>query len=317
MSEQPAKAPKAKRVICGLCVAAVWLVAIFLLPVWALAGLVMLSACVCLYELRVMLGKVGYALPFPALAALTVVWFAVAYLGLSGVGETMGTTIALLLALPLVFVAGVIALFFTVALDARVPRPMETAALAVAAFVYIPVMLSFFLPIAMVQPPGVAETDHAAGIFAAFALVLVTKLADTGGYFVGTAIGRHKMCPRLSPGKSWEGTAGGYLFSLVGAGCVIAAAHVWPEARCLAIVRALAASVPAILWLLLTVAAVVTVGICGDLLESLFKRQCGVKDSSALFPAMGGFFDTFDSVIFAPATAIIMIALGAVLGIYG
>ena len=53
------------------------------------------------------------------------------------------------------------------------------------------------------------------------------------------------------------------------------------------------------------------------MLESLFKRQCGVKDSSALFPAMGGFFDTFDSVIFAPATAIIMIALGAVLGIYG
>ncbi len=316
MSEQPAKAPKAKRVICGLCVAAVWLVAIFLLPVWALAGLVMLSACVCLYELHAMLGKVGYTLPFQALTALTVAWFAVAYLGLSGATGTLGTTVALLLALPLVFVAGVITLFFTVALDARVPRPMETAALAVAAFVYIPVMLSFFLPIAMIQTFGVAATDHSAGIFAAFALVLVTKLADTGGYFMGTAIGRHKMCPRLSPGKSWEGTAGGYLFALVGAGCVIAAAYVWPEARCLAFVRALTDSVPAILWLLLTVAAVVTVGICGDLLESLFKRQCGVKDSSALFPAMGGFFDTFDSVIFAPATAIIMVALGAVLGIY-
>ena len=58
---------------------------------------------------------------------------------------------------------------------------------------------------------------------------------------------------------------------------------------------------------------VVTVGICGDLLESLFKRQCGVKDSSALFPAMGGFFDTFDSIIFVPATFLFMVTLGAVL----
>jgi phosphatidate cytidylyltransferase len=54
---------------------------------------------------------------------------------------------------------------------------------------------------------------------------------------------------------------------------------------------------------------VVTVAIWGDLLESLFKRRCGVKDSSALIPAMGGFFDTFDSVIFIPAITIAYIKL--------
>ncbi len=309
----PAKHSKKARVACGLCVAAVWLIAIFLLPIWALAGLVALSAMVCLYELCAMLRKVGYALPFRLLASLTAVWFLAGYAAFTALYETL----AALLTLPMLFAVSVAAIFFTVALDARAQRPMETAALSVAAFVYIPVMLAFFLPIAMFTTPAAdGSASHAAGIFAAFALVLVTKLSDTGGYFVGTAIGRHKMCPRLSPGKSWEGTIGGYLFSFVGAGCLIAAARVWPEADCLHVIRAHAATTAGILWLLLTTVVVVTVGICGDLLESLFKRQCGVKDSSALFPAMGGFFDTFDSVIFVPATALAMIVLGYLLGVY-
>ena len=316
--EQPKKGSKTKRVVCGLSVAAVWLIAIFLLPVWALAGLVAASAGICLYELCAMLRKVGYALPFGWLAAATAGWFAYVYTCLWGFarlsdgmdGAAGGLAVIVGASLSLAFFAVIVAaLFFRVLLDRRVQKPMETAALTVGAFVYIPFMLAFLLPIAM-WPAG---ESHAAGIFLAFALILVTKLSDTGGYFIGTAFGRHKMCPRLSPGKSWEGTVGGYVFSLIGAGCVIAASRVWPDAPCLALVRELTATTGAVLWALLTVVVVVTVGICGDLLESLFKRQCGVKDSSALFPAMGGFFDTFDSIIFVPATFLFMVTLGAVL----
>lgn len=284
-----------QRVICGLSVAAVWLLAIFALPIWALAVLVTLSAGVCLYELCAMLKKAGYALPFGSLAAATVVWFGFVYVCTASIVEGQ-----LLAARPCLLAAIAAALFFRVLLDARIAKPMETAALTVVSFLYIPFMLSFLLDIAV--PFG------SAGVFFAFFLVLVTKLCDTGGYFIGSAFGRHKMCPRLSPGKSWEGTAGGYAFSLVAAGVTVACAHLFPEAEFLSMIRRVTDSCLSTVWFFVTMVVVVTVGILGDLLESLFKRQCGVKDSSALFPAMGGFFDTFDSLIFVPATFLFMAA---------
>ena len=286
-----------QRVICGLTVATIWLTVIFLLPFWTLAGLVGLSAGVCLYELSAMLKKSGYALPFPELLLVTALWFVNAYCHA-------------LPPLPLLAVmcAG---LFFRVLLDARVQKPMETAALTVVAFLYIPVMLSFFIDLVEVfEEVRMDGTNYAPGIFVAFFLVLVTKMSDTGGYFIGSAMGKHKMCPRLSPGKSWEGMAGGYLFSLATAAVVVTCAHLFEGAAVLEGIRELTDSFGAIVWFFFSIALLVTVGICGDLLESLFKRQCGVKDSSALFPAMGGFFDTFDSVIFIPATMLFLMALG-------
>lgn len=282
-----------QRVICGLSVAAVWLLAIFALPIWALAVLVTLSAGVCLYELCAMLKKAGYALPFGSLAAATAVWFGFVYVCTASIVEGQ-----LLAERPCLLAAIAAALFFRVLLDARIAKPMETAALTVVSFLYVPFMLSFLLDIAV--PFG------SAGVFFAFFLVLVTKLCDTGGYFIGSAFGRHKMCPRLSPGKSWEGTAGGYAFSLVAAGVTVACAHLFPEAEFLSLIRRGTISCADTVWFFVTMVVVVTVGILGDLLESLFKRQCGVKDSSALFPAMGGFFDTFDSLIFVPATYLFM-----------
>lgn len=282
-----------QRVICGLSVAAVWLLAIFALPIWALAVLVTLSAGVCLYELCAMLKKAGYALPFGSLAAATAVWFGFVYVCTASIVEGQ-----LLAARPYLLAAIAAALFFRVLLDARIAKPMETAALTVVSFLYVPFMLSFLLDIAV--PFG------SAGVFLAFFLVLVTKLCDTGGYFIGSAFGRHKMCPRLSPGKSWEGTAGGYAFALVAAGVTVACAHLFPEAEFLSMIRRVTDSCSSTVWFFVTMVVVVTVGILGDLLESLFKRQCGVKDSSALFPAMGGFFDTFDSLIFVPATYLFM-----------
>lgn len=279
-----------KRVICGLSVAAVWLTVIFLLPFGVLAGLVGLSAGVCLYELCAMLKKGGYTLPLPELLGATVVWFLNTYFGVLPQMMTFTVICA--------------ALFFRVLLDAKIQKPMETAAFTVGSFLYVPVSLAYFIDMVRCAP------TIASGIFFAFFLVLVTKMSDTGGYFVGSAIGKHKMCPRLSPGKSWEGTAGGYTFSLVTAAIVVTCAHVFKDAAVLEMVRQLTPTCGAMVWFFASIAILVTVGICGDLLESLFKRQCGVKDSSALFPAMGGFFDTFDSIIFIPATMLVLMEIG-------
>lgn len=107
--------------------------------------------------------------------------------------------------------------------------------------------------------------------------------ADTGAYFAGRALGRHKLAPVLSPGKTWEGAVGGVLSALV-----FAAA--WGYA--------LPAHTPALHWY---VAAGVAAGfgLLGDLVESLLKRSFQAKDSSNLIPGHGGVLDRFDSVLFA------------------
>ena len=314
--EQPKVAirkPNPARILCGLVVAALWVLAIFFLPPWSLVILLALSALICLFELRSMLKRVGYVLPFFWMSVMTALWYTAMYLTMHYANKTpneLGLTVLLPFVLLPIFV---MVLFFRVLLSRRVQKPMETAALAVGAFIYVPYLLSFLVPIALCPKIDVSKIDVSAGIFMAFSLVLITKLSDTGAYFVGTMLGSHKMCPRLSPGKTWEGTFGGYVVSLIGALVIIAAAYIFKDAACLDFVRALTNTPAKVMWALLTVIVLVTVGICGDLLESLFKRQCGVKDSSALFPAMGGFFDTFDSIIFVPAAFIFMVALGGLI----
>jgi len=114
------------------------------------------------------------------------------------------------------------------------------------------------------------------------ALVCVT-FSDTAAYYVGSAVGKRRLAPAISPKKSWEGALGGWAGSLIGA----ALAHVWFFQR-LSAIHAI------VLGTLLCAA-----GIAGDLMESLMKRAAGVKDSSALLPGHGGVLDRVDSLIVA------------------
>ena len=113
--------------------------------------------------------------------------------------------------------------------------------------------------------------------------MLCVTLSDTGAYYVGSAFGKHRMAPRISPKKSWEGAAGGVLGSTAGA----LIGHYWFFQR-LPLGHALA------LGLLLCGA-----GILGDLAESMLKRTSGVKDSSTLLPGHGGVLDRVDSLLVA------------------
>lgn len=116
---------------------------------------------------------------------------------------------------------------------------------------------------------------------------------DTGAYSIGSAYGRHKMTPRLSPGKSWEGYAGGLLTSiLVGAFFSYAFSSMGPQP-----LRGLITPWQGAL-MGLVLGALVPLG---DLGESMFKRQGGLKDASNIFPGHGGFFDRVDSWIWGAA----------------
>ena len=115
--------------------------------------------------------------------------------------------------------------------------------------------------------------------------VLITKFSDTGAYLVGSLIGRHKMIPRISPGKTWEGFGGAIVVSTLAS---VGFVQLLKE-RMLAMnwIHAV------ILGVLLSLGAVI-----GDLIESLFKREAGIKDSGKFFPGIGGILDLLDSLLF-------------------
>ena len=110
-------------------------------------------------------------------------------------------------------------------------------------------------------------------------LLLLTVAADVGAYFAGRAFGKHKLAPLVSPGKTWEGVVGGM---------VLAAVVALIESHWLS-------SVPVALYIGVAL-LIVALSIVGDLSESLFKRQAGVKDSGSLFPGHGGVLDRVDSL---------------------
>ena len=142
---------------------------------------------------------------------------------------------------------------------------------------YVPWLLNFIQKINFF--PGVD------GHYYLLYFILITKFSDTGAYAVGSLIGRHKMIPRISPGKTWEGFGGAVFASiLISVLFVHLLGSHMPGMNLLHAV---------ILGFILGGAAVV-----GDLIESLFKREAGVKDSGRFFPGIGGILDLLDSLLF-------------------
>ncbi|MCZ7602248.1 MAG: phosphatidate cytidylyltransferase [Melioribacteraceae bacterium] len=124
------------------------------------------------------------------------------------------------------------------------------------------------------------------------ALFVTIWICDSAAFFLGTAFGKHKLFPRVSPKKSWEGAIAGFIFAIL---TMIAAHFILLDF--LSLVDS---------FIIGTIVG--TVGQIGDLIESLIKRDANVKDSSALIPGHGGVFDRFDSLLFsAPAVYVYLI----------
>lgn len=144
---------------------------------------------------------------------------------------------------------------------------------------YVPWLLNF------IQKINYFPRINGTGTFYVLYFIMVTKFSDIGAYAVGSLIGRHKMIPRVSPGKTWEGFGGAVVVSTLAS---LVFAH-FAGARLFGMTLGHAA----ILGVMLSVAAVI-----GDLIESLFKREAGVKDSGGFFPGIGGILDLLDSLLF-------------------
>ena len=126
-------------------------------------------------------------------------------------------------------------------------------------------------------------------------LVVLVAAADVGAYFGGRMLGRHKLAPRVSPGKTWEGFVAGMIAAAIAAAC-----------------GAMLFGMPMSAWLAVCV-PVALVSVVGDLVESMWKRHAGIKDSSGLLPGHGGVLDRIDSLTAAgPAFLLGLQVLGVI-----
>lgn len=122
--------------------------------------------------------------------------------------------------------------------------------------------------------------EYIKGGYLIISILAAIWICDSAAFFIGSAIGKHKLFPRVSPKKSWEGAAAGFIFAIL---AFIAAKYIILDF--ISLMDAVALGI-----------IVGIIGQAGDLVESLLKRDAGVKDSSVLIPGHGGIFDRFDSL---------------------
>jgi phosphatidate cytidylyltransferase len=121
------------------------------------------------------------------------------------------------------------------------------------------------------------------GGFIIISIFITLWMTDSAAYFIGSAIGKHKLFPRVSPNKSWEGAIAGFVFAiitLVVLKSILLNFLDWTDVIAFGIIIGIFGQV-------------------GDLIESLIKRDANVKDSSNIIPGHGGIFDRFDSLLFS------------------
>ena len=171
-------------------------------------------------------------------------------------------------------------------------RPLAAAAITVLVVLYVGGTLSFAFGLRYHR----FTIGPVAGTALLFLPLVLTWASDIGAYFVGRAFGRHKLIPKVSPGKTVEGALGGLALTVIVA-WVYVVLVLRPYAQ-----------------LSLTAVGIVVMGVAvsiaaqvGDLAESLFKREAGVKDSSRLIPGHGGVLDRVDSLLFVLPVAYMLL----------
>ena len=168
---------------------------------------------------------------------------------------------------------------------------LENIALTFFASIFVGLAMSYFIKLQQMGYEG--QGGHLGG-YAVLAVFIGVWSCDTLAYFVGSAIGKHKIFPRVSPNKSWEGSIAGLLGSFIAFILIVKAGWLpglgYPDALALGLITGVA-------------------GQLGDFAESMVKRDAGVKDSSNLLPGHGGAWDRLDSILFAAPLSYLYLTL--------
>ena len=286
--------PMLKRILVGIAVGGGWAAGLLYAPPVVLFVALLVCATLCLWEFYKLAELGGFTTCRVVGLVLGALWVLVCFAYPDG---AEGSRPELML-----LVGGGILLLAHQLFDSRAVRPMESLGVTLLGLFYIPFLLSFYIHLAHWGATGPCVLSKG-GIFLAFFASLAVKMTDVGGYLVGMKLGRHKMFPRISPAKSWEGLAGGLVLSAVCSAAVVLIARSWSVVPVTPLSH-LSLPVAAGIGLLLG-----AVGVIGDLVESMFKRSVHVKDSGGVFPGLGGVLDVFDSLLFAPAVMYFLLPL--------
>lgn len=263
----------ATKIITGALLASALLAVLIFGPVEIVMGLMGLALILAMDDFTRLPGGVAVRLPERVVVMLTSVGIvAAAFLA------PIDAIFAWIVGVSAVgAIASLLAVLFTV-------QPIDRAAFrtahSLAGIAYVGELGSFMM---ILLRPEFGDTARWVFLTAA----VVTWLNDTMAYFGGKLAGRHKMAPNVSPNKTWEGSVTGMIGSV--AGVFIVKGLVWHDAP---------------VWPLVTFALLGgALGQVGDLVESLFKRSYGVKDSGGLLPGHGGALDRIDAFLFVAPTA--------------
>ncbi|MAS95487.1 MAG: hypothetical protein CMO55_19990 [Verrucomicrobiales bacterium] len=163
-------------------------------------------------------------------------------------------------------------------------RTLDEIAATIFGFIYCVLLFSFVPKLLLLDNLTSVDGDPSAHFYIIY-LLTVTKLTDMGAYLVGSMIGRDKMIPHVSPGKTWQGFGGAIFFAIAGSFTLY-----FVMGDKIPLITPVHAAVLAVLLSL--------VAVLGDLAESILKRSLEAKDSGHVMPGIGGFLDLIDSVIF-------------------
>ena len=209
--------PILKRTLCGLGVGALVIGLFLYCPLRALMPILLVLSTFAQLEFYAMARKKYEPVAWFGLL-MGAVW--IASVGYWGFGRGL---LVLVSGFEPVMLLAMFALCLYVLFNSRYRNPVGSIAVTLAGFLYVPFLVAFFLLIAQLTgdgrwgrtAAGIDKWLSRAGLYALFALIAVAKFSDTGGFAFGMAFGKHKMCPTISPKKSWEGLLGSMLFSAV------------------------------------------------------------------------------------------------------
>lgn len=233
---------------------------------WGFVIFLMGAASVGTYELTRAFGKAEMYVVFPPIAVGTPLTLGVAYWMAQAHGQ-LEAVVAILAGLALMIVACLVS-----RLRGPVHGFLRDAAASVFTIGYLPLLLSTLI-LLLAQPDGNLRVIY---------FFILVACSDTGAYAFGSLFGKHKMAPHISPGKTWEGLSGGVVSSMAAGailGVVMLDAQWWAGA---------------VIGMLLALA-----GATGDLVESMLKRDAGLKDMGRIVPGHGGAMDRLDSILVA------------------
>ena len=273
-----------KRIYSGMLLAGVLGLAIVKAPIFLICAILLIIVAIAMLEFYAIIRQTG--IPVYKYLGIT---GGISLIGISFCVYTFNNGANAAEIEMFILLVCILAVFIRQFLQHLNGQPVNTIACTILGILYIPFLFNFFTKLGLTWD----KTDffHGAGLsgrLLCFYLIAVVKGADIGAFLAGSRFGKHKLFPRLSPAKTWEGFFGGLLFGLAVSFLLFMACHGHFGHKLMTVFDAL------ILGILLPV-----LGLAGDLIASLLKRAGGTKDTGTIIPGMGGLLDVLDSLLMA------------------